>query len=248
MPAGHCAIWSSTTFRPWPPHACAGGHRRAPDRRGGRGAFALAILLSAAGNVCFTLIPDTSGVVAPTVGDDLYLAFYPSPPSPWCCWSATTGCAAPAVWLDGLVVGLGLAAVVAALVFPVSAPLLRLGPPTSAQAVTHLGYPLADLTLLIVLAAVGGVTRLRVAVRLALLGLGLGINLLTVLAHLRLDLAGRFHDGDPVDLVWLLALVPVAVAACLRGTPPRPRLRLPAEPIETTGTPSSPTSPTSSRY
>ena len=198
--------------------------------------LALAILLVAAGNVCLTLIPDAYGVVAPTVSDDLYLAFYPVATFAMVLLVRDHGPrAAPAVWLDGLVVGLGLAAVVAALV-SVSAPLLRLEPPTSAQAVTHLGYPLADLTLLIVLAAVGGVTRLRVAVRLALLGLGLGINLLTVLAHLRLDLAGRFHDGDPVDLVWLLALVPVAVAACLRGTTPSPRFRLPAEPIEPTGT------------
>jgi diguanylate cyclase (GGDEF)-like protein len=76
---------------------------------------------------------------------------------------------------------------------------------------------------------------LRVDVRLALLALGLGINLLTDLAYLLLDLAGHYHEGDPVDLGWLLALVPLAAAACLRGTTPRPHL-LPAEPIERTAT------------
>ena len=198
--------------------------------------LALAILLVAAGNVCFTLIPDTNGVVAPTVSDDLYLAFYPVANVAMVLLVRDHGPrAVPAVWLDGLVVGLGSAAVVAALVFP-PAPLLRLEPPMSAQAITNLAYPIADLTLLIVLATVGGVTRLRVDVRLALLGLGLGITLVTDLAYLLLDLAGHYHDGDPVDLGWLLALVPLAVAASLGGTTPRPHLRLPAEPIERTAT------------
>ena len=68
------------------------------------------------------------------------------------------------------------------------------------------------LTLLIVPATVGGVTRLRVDVRLALLALGLGITLLTDLAYLRLDPAGHSDHGDPVDLGWLLALGPLAAA------------------------------------
>jgi hypothetical protein len=112
-----------------------------------------------------------------------------------------------------------LAAVAAAIV---PAPLLRLGPLMLAQAVTNLAYPVADLTLLIVLATVGGVTRLRVDVRLALLGLGLGITLVTDLAYLVLDLAGRYHDSHPVDLGWLLALVPLAAAASLGDTTPAP--------------------------
>src|SRR6188472_1225386 len=93
--------------------------------------------------------------------------------------------AVPAMLLDGLVVGLGSAAVVAALVH---APLLRLAPPVSAQAVTNLAYPVADLTLLTVLVAVGGATWFRVDPRLTLLGLGLGINLITNVAYLPLDL------------------------------------------------------------
>jgi diguanylate cyclase (GGDEF)-like protein len=195
--------------------------------------FALAILLSAAGNVCFTLIPDASGIVASKVSDDLYLAVYPVANIAMVLLVRDHGPrAVPAVWLDGLVVGLGLAAAVAALV---PAPLLRLEPPMSAQAITNLAYPIADLTLVIVLATVGGVTRLRVDVRLALLGLGLGITLVTDLAYLLLDLTGHYHEGDLVDLGWLLALVPLAAAASLAGTTPRSHLR-PAEPIERTAT------------
>ena len=92
------------------------------DTRSSRRAWrllALAILLVAAGNVCFTLIPDADGVVAPTVSDDLYLAFYPVATFAMVLLVRDHGPrAVPAVWLDGLVVGLGLAAVVAALVSP----------------------------------------------------------------------------------------------------------------------------------
>ena len=140
--------------------------------------------------------------------------------------------AAPTVWLDRLVIGLGSAAVAAALV---PAPLLRLEPPTSTQAISNLAhpvaYPLVDLTLLIVLATVGGVTRLRVELRLALLALGLGIALLTDLAYLRLDPAGHSDHGDPVDLGRLLALVPLAAAAASAAPPRRPH-RLPVESTE----------------
>ena len=123
--------------------------------------LALAILLVAAGNVCFTLIPDACGVVAPTVSDDLYLAFYPVATFAMVLLVRDHGPrAAPAVWLDGLVVGLGLAAVVAALVPRAAAPPRT---PDVGPGRHHTSrYPLADLTLLIVLATVGGVTRLRV--------------------------------------------------------------------------------------
>ena len=145
------------------------------DTRSSRRAWrliAVAILLATASNVCFTLLPDTTGVVTPAVSDDLYLACYPiaiialvllvRDYGPW---------AVPAMLLDGLVVGLGSAAVVAALVH---APLLRLAPPVSAQAVTNLAYPVADLTLLTVLVAVGGATWFRVDPRPDIARVGAG--------------------------------------------------------------------------
>ena len=211
------------------------------DTRSSRRAWrllALAILLAAAGNVCFTLIPDAHGVVAPTVSDDLYLAFYPVATFAMVLLVRDHGPrAAPAVWLDGLVVGLGSAAVVAALV-PLSAPLLRLEPPTSAQAITNLAIRLSPGR-----SDPPDRSRCRrrghpVAGRRSASPCwpwGWASHLLTDLAYLRLDPAGHSDHGDPVDLGWLLALVPVAAAACLGGTTPRPH-RLPVEPIEHAGT------------
>jgi diguanylate cyclase (GGDEF)-like protein len=135
----------------------------------------------------------------------------------------------PAVWLDGLVIGLGAAAVVVALVL---APLMRLEPPVSGHTITDLAYPVADLTLLIVLATVGGITRLRVDPRLALLGLGLGLTLVTDLTYLLFNLTRTYREGSPLDLGWLVALLPIAAAACLPATarPPDPQ----SAPIERT--------------
>ena len=106
----------------------------------------------------------------------------------------------------------------------------------STQAITDLAhpvaYPLVDLTLLIVLATVGGVTRLRVELRLALLALGLGI---TPSHRPRLPSArpGRplrpRRSGRP-----RLAAGPRSPRR--RGLPrrhhPAPRHRLPVEPTE----------------
>ena len=123
----------------------------------------------------------------------------------------------PAVWLDGLVIGLSVAAMAAALVL---APLLRLEPPP--RPVTNLAYPVADLTLLVVLATVGGATGLRLDPRLALLGSGLALTFLTDVAYLLANLHGSYREGVPLDLGWLLALLPIAAAASLRGPNPGP--------------------------
>jgi diguanylate cyclase (GGDEF)-like protein len=80
----------------------------------------------------------------------------------------------------------------------------------------------ADLTLLVVLATVGGATGLRLDPRLALLGSGLALTFVTDVAYLLANLHGSYREGEPLDLGWLLALLPIAAAATLRGPNPRP--------------------------
>ncbi len=197
--------------------------------------LAIAILLSTAGNACFTLIPGATlapVLNSPPISDLLYLIAYPVMSVAAVLLVRARGRhIAPAVWLDGLVIGLGAAAVVAALVLT---PLLRPEPPVSGQAVIELAYPVADLTLLIVLAAVGSITRFRLDPRFALLGLGLGLTLVTNLAYLVLYMSRSYHEGDPVDLGWLLALPPIAGAACLPGPARQPDTTLQTGPIERT--------------
>ena len=79
----------------------------------------------------------------------------------------------------------------------VLAPLLHL---QQAQSVIGLAYPVADLTLLIVLVTLAGATRLRLDPGLALLGSGFGFVLVTDLAYLLLGSTRSYHGGALVDL------------------------------------------------
>jgi diguanylate cyclase len=157
----------------------------------------IAVLLSVAGNICFTLVPGatlTPALGGPAISDLFYLSSYPVMNIAAILLVRDRGRhIVSAVWLDGLVIGLGAATVAAALVL---APLLRLELLTTPQAVIDLAYPLADLTLLIVLATVAGMTRLRLDPRLALLGFGLGLILVTDLAYLALNLSGLPEDHE----------------------------------------------------
>ena len=194
--------------------------------------LAVATVFTTAGNVCATLTPDAPGLLTPTLSDELHLAFYPVA-------SIAVVLLAydhrrrpvPAGWLDGLMVGLASAAVAAALVL---APMLRRDPSTSAQAITHLAYPVADLTLLIVLivlGTVGGVTRPRVDPRLALLAAGAG-PAPGHRPHLPPARPGRARPGRRTRRPRL-AVGPVAVlatAACHRDTTRHPDRDTPAEP------------------
>ena len=191
--------------------------------------LAIAILLSTAGNAGMTLIPDATLLplpTSPTISDVLHLAAYPVLNIAAVLLVRARGQhILPAVWLDGLVIGLGAAALVAALIVT---PVTGLKLPVSSPTVTDLAYPTADLTLLIVLVTVAGITRLRLDPRLALLGLGLGLTLVTDLIYLLTDLTRTYREGSPLDLGWLLALLPIAAAAICRGgskrssTTPRP--------------------------
>ena len=91
--------------------------------------------------------------------------------------------------------------------------------PVSSPTVTDLAYPIADLTLLVVLITVAGITRLRLDPRLALLGSGLGLALVTDLTYLLIDLTRHLPRGQSRS----------TSAGCWPCCPSRPRLS-PARP------------------
>ena len=189
--------------------------------------MAIAILLSTAGNACLTLIPD-----APLINDVLYLAAYPFLSVAAVLLIRARGRRiSPAVWLDGLVVGLGAVAVVATLVL---APLLRPEPPPSTQTVTEPAYPGADLTLLTVLVAVEALPGSGSICAWRCSGWDLDSRSPPTSPTCSSTWPASYHEGEPVDVGWLLALLPIAAAACLPGQARQSHTSLHTGPIEHT--------------
>ncbi|QJY49046.1 GGDEF domain-containing protein [Pseudonocardia broussonetiae] len=195
----------------WWAHAATSGERWAWRL------IALGLVLSTAGNIWFSLFVSSGLLTAvPSVSDALYLAFYPLVNVAVVLLLRARVRPVAAVWLDGLVVGFGAGAVAGAFLL---APLLQLGRAVSAEVVTVLAYPVADLALLIVLLTAAGITGLRMDARLGWLGVGLALNLGADTAYLLLDITGDYREGGPLDLVWLLAVTITAVAARMRDKP-----------------------------
>jgi len=114
------------------------------------------------------------------------------------------------MWLDGIVGGLGAAAVALATVL---GPLLQVGEGSLAEVLTNLAYPVADLLLLVLFVGTCAVLGLRVDRVMLWLGAGLVANFIADVAYLVLDSAGEYVDGTPLDLVWLVAVAATAIAA-----------------------------------
>jgi diguanylate cyclase (GGDEF)-like protein len=123
-------------------------------------------------------------------------------------------------WLDGLTLGLGLAAVTAALAY---APLTAgSGRSTAAFAVTA-AHPVGDLLLLIGVGALAVLVGTRAGPVWCTLLIGLGASAGADTAYVTYGLAGIRHVPAWVDLLWLTSVAAVPVAAWLRPVPPKPR-------------------------
>ncbi len=186
--------------------------RARASRRGERWAWrliAVALTLTTVGNLLGDVAPPAGGTPGPA--DALYLTFYPFAGLALVLLLRARFPRLPtAVWLDGIIVGLGTAAVASALVLP---SLVRAHPGPLAALITPLAYPLADLTLLIVLAGLAGATGLRLDRGLRWLAGALLLTLLADTGYLVLTLNHHYRAGDPLDLLWLLAAATAALAA-----------------------------------
>ena len=164
----------------------------------------------AAGDIVYAAMPD---LPTPSIADALWIAFYP--PSYVGLVILARGRlsgAGVAVWLDGLVVGLAVAALSAALVVaPVAA---TIDGEFSAVAVT-LAYPIGDLILVGLVGLVLGVGGWRLGGRWLLLGGGLLLTAVADGAYLALYAAGVWQDGTVLDGLWPLAMVMLAAAALM---------------------------------
>ena len=92
-------------------------------------------------------------------------------------------------------------------------PIVDAGSGSAAAVATNLAYPIGDITLLSLVVAVFGLSRLAPRPRLALIGAGLAINAVADVIYLVQIAADTYVEGTFLDVLWPAAILLVAIAA-----------------------------------
>ena len=114
----------------------------------------------------------------------------------------------PSVWLDGIVGGLAVGAVMAAILGPV----LAVTGGSSAAVITTLAYPLLDVLLLLIVTAVLALFHWRPPAGLWFLGCGLTVFVVADVVYLFHAANGTYQPGGTDDTAWVLATLLMAFA------------------------------------
>jgi diguanylate cyclase (GGDEF)-like protein len=122
------------------------------------------------------------------------------------------------LWLDGLLGGLAVAALGAALVFE---PIVNAGSGSPTAVATNLAYPIGDLLLAVFIVGAIGLTGWRPGRGLLLFGAGLAVGAIGDCWFLYLVATDSYHGSGLVDTLWPLALLLVATAAWQPPPPPQ---------------------------
>ncbi|HYM56113.1 MAG TPA: HD domain-containing phosphohydrolase, partial [Solirubrobacteraceae bacterium] len=139
----------------------------------------------------------------PSVADGLYLAFYPFVYAGLglLIRSRFRGVSA-AVWLDGLIAGLGLGAIAAGVVLD---PILSSTGGSFAVVATNLAYPVGDLLLFLVVVTAISLTGWRPAAMWALMALGLIVNVGADTVYLFQVATSTYREGTWLEPLWPLS-------------------------------------------
>src|SRR5919197_1941507 len=172
----------------------------------------------AGGNVTYQVwVGKLDPVPFPSVSDALFLAFYP------CAYSTLVLLVRrrarsfhASLWLDGVVGGLGAAAIGAALAFQTI--VNATGGAPRAVVATELAYPLADLLLLVLVVGVMALMGWHPGRAWWLLAGGFVLFAVADTLYLFRVAEGTYQPGSLLDLLWPVAIVVVGLAA---WSPPR---------------------------
>lgn len=171
------------------------------------------LLLYSAGEIYYAaVLADRATVPIPSLADAGYLAFYPLAYAALVALLRSRIGAFPvARWLDGAIVGSAVAALVAA---------LALGPIVDASSegqtlavATNLAYPIADLTLLTMVATAASFTGWRPGRSWSILGAGLLLLAASDVIYLLQSANGTYLEGTILDAGWPCGILLVACAA-----------------------------------
>lgn len=114
------------------------------------------------------------------------------------------------VWLDGLIGGLAIASIGAAVILPV---VLDSSGGSLAVVATNLAYPLADLLMLGVISAVLFFTGLRPGKVWLMIGAGFGSIAVADVIYLFALADGTYQPGTILDLLWPAGLAIIALSS-----------------------------------
>ncbi|CAA9481685.1 MAG: diguanylate cyclase/phosphodiesterase (GGDEF & EAL domains) with PAS/PAC sensor(s) [uncultured Solirubrobacteraceae bacterium] len=174
--------------------------------------LALALAVTTAGEIYWALeLAELEEVPYPSPADGLYLAFYPFAYAAVALLvhARVLGMRA-GMWLDGLVCGLALASIAAAAAF--DAIISDTGGDPAAIATT-LAYPVGDLLLIVLTAAVVGMSGGRPGCSWAMLGAGLLVWGVSDTGYLLAAARGTYVEGQLLDAGWPLGAALLACAA-----------------------------------
>ena len=199
--------------------ACGARSLRVPRDRLAWGLFAVGLASYATGALVFNAVLLPSGNPPyPSVADALWLAFYPAAIVAMARMvRARSAGYTGGLWLDGVVSGLGLASLSAALVFP---KVTQGGGGSTAEIVTNFAYPVLDLALLIT--SVGAITALGAWRDRSwrLLSGGFLVFSFADSWYLLQVADGSYRVGSLVDFSYLAAAAMIALASKDRGEEP----------------------------
>jgi diguanylate cyclase (GGDEF)-like protein len=148
--------------------------------------------------------------------DVLYLAMYP-------CFYVALGLLARsrlrgmrmAMWLDGLIAGLGAASVGAALILP---PILESATGAHSSIVISLAYPIGDVLLMIFAVGALGMTGWRAGNVWTAIAASMLVSAIADSTYLYLTATSSYRSGTWLECLWPLAAILLAVAAWLPAT------------------------------
>ena len=155
-------------------------------------------------------LQDVAAPPYPSAADAGYLSIYPAAyVAVMLLVRARAGRVSAALWLDGVVCGLAVAAVGAALVFGVVASTEG----SLATVVTNLAYPLGDLSMLAFIIAVVAVAGRRAGSMWLLLGAAFATWAVADVIYLYQAALGSYREFTPLDTAWPAAYVLIGFAA-----------------------------------
>ena len=186
------------------------------------GFLGVGLLLFAGGDIYFAaVLAEQATVPIPSPADGGYLAFYPlAYVALIVLLRARIGTFPVARWLDGAIVGSAVAALAAAFAL---GPILDASSEGQTLAVaTNLAYPIADLTLLTMVATAASFTGWRPGRSWAVLGAGLLLLAVSDGGYLLQSAKGTYVEGTILDVGWPFGVLLVACAAWIEPGDTKP--------------------------